>query len=265
MKDLLKKVKKGKKVNKVKKAILIVIFVVLFFENGYCEKYDFFINVGNHLGREILFPFNLKLEDFTVILPVSVITYSLLKNDTYFRDKFSSSKNSTLDFISSIDILGDGMFNLALCGVLDVIGGKKERLVTRQVVESIVETGIIVMGIKYLTGRDRPSANTGSWSFKGPLFLNSDSFPSGHTAVAWTVAEVVGDAYNCHYITYSLATLVALSRVYKDAHWFSDVFVGAVIGVLIGKIHKIDYSKEDISLILRYEDEKLLYGINYKF
>ncbi|MFH1824842.1 MAG: phosphatase PAP2 family protein [Candidatus Firestonebacteria bacterium] len=242
----------------------MIILFVLFFNNGYCEEYNFFTNVGNHLGEEVLSPFNVKLEDFLIIAPVSIITYSILKNDTYFRDKFNSSKNSTLDFISFIDILGDGMFDLAICGVVDVIGGKKERLVTRQVVESIVETGIIVNGIKCFLGRVRPSSNNDPLNFIGPSLTN-DSFPSGHTAVAWVVAEVVGNAYNCYYITYPLATLVGLARVYKDAHWFSDVFVGAVIGILIGKVHKIDYSKEDIGLIFKYENEKLLYEINCRF
>jgi undecaprenyl-diphosphatase len=33
---------------------------------------------------------------------------------------------------------------------------------------------------------------------------------------------------------YSLAVLVAFTRIYIGAHFASDVFVGAVLGVLIG-------------------------------
>jgi undecaprenyl-diphosphatase len=36
------------------------------------------------------------------------------------------------------------------------------------------------------------------------------------------------------WIWYSLAVLVAFTRVYIDAHFASDVLAGAVLGVLIG-------------------------------
>ena len=35
---------------------------------------------------------------------------------------------------------------------------------------------------------------------------------------------------------YGLATLVGLSRLTEDAHWLSDVFLGAVIGYAVGKM-----------------------------
>ena len=34
---------------------------------------------------------------------------------------------------------------------------------------------------------------------------------------------------------YSLASLVAFSRVYHDAHWSSDVAAGALIGSVVGE------------------------------
>jgi hypothetical protein len=34
---------------------------------------------------------------------------------------------------------------------------------------------------------------------------------------------------------YGMATLVAMSRIQKNKHWVSDVFVGSVLGILIGK------------------------------
>ena len=61
------------------------------------------------------------------------------------------------------------------------------------------------------------------------------SFPSGHTMVSFAAATVlwhwnrkVGIA------AYLLAAVIAFSRLYLFVHFPSDVFAGAVIGILIG-------------------------------
>ena len=223
------------------------------FENAYCGDYDFLSSLAYDLKKEALSPLYIKVDDLLVIIPVTAVTFILVNNDYYIRDKFELNKSGTLDSISNIDILGDGVYGLAGCALLSVIGGKKEKLVTRQIVESFVETGLIVTAIKYLTGRHRPSF--GDNLFIGPS-ISEDSFPSGHTAVAFTVATVVGDAYDCPIITYPIAALVGLSRIYKGAHWASDVFVGATLGILVGKLHKMDYEQMSVNMNLAYENGK---------
>ena len=42
---------------------------------------------------------------------------------------------------------------------------------------------------------------------------------------------------------YGLATVVGLSRLTEDAHWFSDVFVGAAIGFAVGKMVVRNHNK----------------------
>jgi membrane-associated phospholipid phosphatase len=70
------------------------------------------------------------------------------------------------------------------------------------------------------------------------------SFPSGHTAASFAAAAVITDetsswdsstARIVAPIAYSSATLVALSRLYENVHWASDLPIGAAIGVLSGK------------------------------
>ena len=36
-------------------------------------------------------------------------------------------------------------------------------------------------------------------------------------------------------IAYGLASMVGIQRIYSDKHWASDVFAGAVIGIVSGK------------------------------
>ena len=63
----------------------------------------------------------------------------------------------------------------------------------------------------------------------------STSFPSGHAASAFAAATVVGVLYpRLRAPLIALAVMVALSRVYLGVHFWSDIFVGSLLGVAIG-------------------------------
>jgi hypothetical protein len=69
-------------------------------------------------------------------------------------------------------------------------------------------------------------------------FSGSNSFPSGHTAVAFALATSIADETDdswSDYAVYGAATLTALSRINDNRHWASDVLVGALIGHLSGR------------------------------
>jgi membrane-associated phospholipid phosphatase len=116
--------------------------------------------------------------------------------------------------------------------------------------EALLHTGILCQVVKHLAGRQRPWVENGSDYWYGPsaffkrysqdFFSRYDSFFSGHTVSAWSLATVIAENYKSHLwvpITcYGLATLAGLSRLTEDAHWLSDVFLGAVIGFAVGKM-----------------------------
>ncbi len=99
-------------------------------------------------------------------------------------------------------------------------------------------------------GASAPGSRTASITGTGPsaffkrysqdFFSRYDSFFSGHTVSAWSLATVIAENYKNRLwvpITcYGLATLVGLSRLTEDDHWLSDVFVGAVVGFAVGKM-----------------------------
>lgn len=75
------------------------------------------------------------------------------------------------------------------------------------------------------------------------------SFPSGHSAAAFSLAAVLsartkGGGWD--YLYYGIATLTALSRVHDEHHWASDVFMGAALGYFIsrGVIKRFEQEKE---------------------
>ena len=116
--------------------------------------------------------------------------------------------------------------------------------------EAFVTSGMWGIVIKTLTGRQRPSTTSehaGEWSGPFGYFQRStgqsissfDSFPSGHTLTAFSIATVFAEQYSDHpvvpVVCYTAASLVALSRITQNAHWLSDVFVGGVLGHLIAE------------------------------
>ena len=77
-------------------------------------------------------------------------------------------------------------------------------------------------GLKYTVREQRPDSDA------------RNSFPSGHTATAFTGAELVRREYGNAYglAAYGIATAVAFLRVYNHRHWLNDVIGGAGIGLL---------------------------------
>lgn len=122
--------------------------------------------------------------------------------------------------------------------------------------EAIAISGALTGIIKGAAGRARPfvagDTNAHDFSFARG-FKNGggySSFPSGHTTVAFAAASVVTSESQRWWpqgvwfvapAMYGGATLVGLSRMYNNAHWASDVVVGAAIGTFSG-IKVVRYS-----------------------
>ena len=61
------------------------------------------------------------------------------------------------------------------------------------------------------------------------------SFPSGHTGGAFLVAYILSSFFpNLSFFFFSWSSLVAISRVYTGVHYPTDVFFGAIWGILCG-------------------------------
>lgn len=74
---------------------------------------------------------------------------------------------------------------------------------------------------------------------------NNKSFPSGHTATAFMAATMLHKEYGPRspwysIAGYSMATVTGVSRMLNNKHWFSDVLVGAGIGILGVSVRRFD-------------------------
>lgn len=107
--------------------------------------------------------------------------------------------------------------------------------------KSAILASAATQGLKLATQRHRPEDNQGPgfWNGSG-LSRQRDSFPSGHSTLAWSIAPILAEQYRetrwVPVLAYSVASLTSLSRVYDDKHWSSDIFAGAVIGYLAGRM-----------------------------
>lgn len=103
--------------------------------------------------------------------------------------------------------------------------------------EASIDSALIYGSMKLIFARQRPYTNPEDGKFFAGNFSNG-SFPSGHSALAWTIASVVAHEYPkwpVQVLMYGLATTVATTRVTGGQHFPSDVFVGSTLGYLVGR------------------------------
>ena len=112
--------------------------------------------------------------------------------------------------------------------------------------EAYADSAVLDVVLKVATRRLRPSDIPPS----GPIndtFFNSHvsnagintSFPSSHASAAFAVATIFAHRYRRHrwvpYVAYGAASLISFSRVTNQAHFPSDVFLGAALGFTISE------------------------------
>jgi len=136
---------------------------------------------------------------------------------------------------------------------------------------SLALANAVTGGLKGLTGRSRPvvldmqgaesvwvARDADEWGLLegwregGP----KQSWPSGHTTAAFAVASVLSEELGgvTPWIAYPLATGVAWSRVNDQAHWATDVLMGALVGTLTARLvvrfaHRDAASPEETLLV----------------
>jgi len=112
--------------------------------------------------------------------------------------------------------------------------------------EAYADSAIVDVVMKMTTRRLRPSDVAPNGNFSDTFFNShrgfsgiSTSFPSGHAAAAFSIATVFAHRYRQHrwvpWVVYGVASTIGFSRLTTQAHFPSDVFLGAALGYSIAK------------------------------
>lgn len=143
--------------------------------------------------------------------------------DWLSRDPTRSALARPLDFIMSA---GGLVVILALMNCYP----NRVRLWVGFLLPMLLSAGM-AHGLKWLIGRARPLAEEGPLAFD--FFTRDTSFPSGHTAGAVSAAVLLGIYFpRARWVFYFFAACTAFKRILDRWHYPSDVFAGAVVGLL---------------------------------
>lgn len=108
----------------------------------------------------------------------------------------------------------------------------------KQLTYSLATTIGIVQAGKFTIGRIRPNSS------------NSASFPSGHTAAAFSGAAFLHSRYGAQWgiPAYAAASFVGASRIHGNRHYADDVVAGAGIAFLTNQFFVSEYTPDGVNL-----------------
>jgi membrane-associated phospholipid phosphatase len=165
--------------------------------------------------------------------------------DQEIRDAVSHNQNSTTKSITDFgekygNVIFTGALSLGLFTTGLLTDNQKIENTGRVLFEALLIAGGTAQIIKIISGRSRPFTNEGSTAFNFFEFDNPhNSFPSGHTVVAFTMSSVLAASIKNIYASiglYALAGLTSYQRIYSDNHWFSDTILAAALGITVGNL-----------------------------
>jgi membrane-associated phospholipid phosphatase len=171
----------------------------------------------------------------SIIVPTAMMTYGAVSlTSGTLRSLDRSTKNEIMEdhptFRTSIDdylkyVPAAAVYALNMAGIKG-----KHNFADRTILlgmSSVLATSSTFF-IKKATARLRPDGST------------YNSFPSGHTSVAFMTAQFMWEEYKdvspwYGVAGYAVATATGVLRIYNNRHWVSDVVAGAGLGILSTK------------------------------
>lgn len=191
-------------------------------------------------------PASVNVSKATWLVPVAGFTAGLFATDSDFMRHLSRDHNILTRY--------NHISNYGLGAMAGVAGGayflgltthnEHERETGFLSGEAAVDSVVATEAIDYLTRRERPLVDNAN----GQFWHGGGSFPSDHSAAAWSVAGIVAHEYPSPLVklfSYGAATAVSLSRIKAEQHFPSDVVVGSALGWLVSQyVYRDHHSPE---------------------
>lgn len=229
----------------------IYLLLFLFFTlNNYAQNKYNLSQLSDESIKFIKQPFEWEKKDWIKFSAVSIGTILIMNIDQPVRDEYLKNRSYYKSFpIEFGRKWGEIYTTVIFGGTFGLYGIIQDDNSTKRIGYEIFQTafysGIITQFLKISIGRARPFTNNGSNFYKPFTFFNDDfhSLPSGHTTLAFALSTILSENAESRFLKIAAfipAVLTAVSRVYQDNHWTSDVFLGAAVGYFVGEwVHKI--------------------------
>ena len=229
----------------ISSCFISVIVLLIFFSSANAEeRYSLFRNLKEDVAYAVTSPSRMDKESTLITLGIIGAGAAIYSQDEKIRSYFQDHRTSSRDNISDVAVnFGDGLYDLGFLVVYGgsgyFIGNEKMQETALLSLESFIAANTVGTSAKIGIGRSRPYTEDGSTRYSS-FSTDSDhtAMPSGHTISAFSIASVFAEEYEnpvVDVIAYGLASMVGIQRIYSDKHWASDVFAGAVIGIVSGK------------------------------
>ncbi len=157
--------------------------------------------------------------------------------DRAVTNAVASTETPTLDGpISRLsNAANDGWLWIAVAAMVALFGGRRgRRAALRALLALGVASATANLAVKGLTRRERPQSHDDA---RGVAMPSSSSFPSGHTASAFSfAAAMTSDTPWLALPLFGVAALVGYRRVHAGVHYPSDVIAGSVLGLTVGTL-----------------------------
>lgn len=245
----------------------------------------------NDFKQQALSPFDIKGKGWGTgaAMVAGTIGFSFLFDKPIQRSFVNfRNKNAGIEDISRTITNIGGIYQGATFAAIATAGfvfkNPKLRTTTALATQSYITSLVWSSMFKALSGRRRPNHPSGSSKLNGPFYTSNSSFPSQHATLAFAAARVYAMEYRyipvVPIVSYSVATLISVSRLTENKHWASDLIVGAFLGWACGtqvvnnyhryaklvRTGKVKKKKGDISLNFQYEPGVgFMPGLVYKF
>ena len=193
----------------------------------------------------------------SLVVGTTVVLYN---HDTLILESIQGKQNKFFTLVSRmVQPLGNGFYVLpSLAGVYLYGYSLKDQQMMENVglcMKSYLLSSSLVQMMKLTGHRHRPNTGDPYNTWDGPgFYFENLSFPSGHSAGAFSLASVLATIYRekkyVPALVYGLAGLTAISRIYDNMHWPSDVFFGSALGYFSGKaVMALDDKHKDLVIV----------------
>lgn len=271
-------------------------------ENTRLTFSTYFITLASSFKQHVTLPFKTSGKEWRKVASFGLI-YAALSFADEPINKFavdlrvrSPALVSANRFITNTGGTAE-LYTLAALGTYGFIfKNEKIKATTLLATQAFLTSNTASAFLKFVSGRQRPNyidpkENDSEPAFHGPFYqfrkdngkkIESNrftAFPSGHTTLAFAAATVFAMEYRDRpvipILSYSVASLIGLSRITENKHWPTDVLVGAVLGHLSGRLVVNNYHRysrlksgqrrNTVSLAMQSVNGRLLPGFIYRF